>query len=182
MFAQVRDRIWSTINVLHASSQTTGTRQRVTAKFAHKHLSTTLTKEAVSVRLETHFYSPEGAFLVPIQITGMQFQALALIVLKLIFIAPIARSAFAPTTRLTNIMESVLPVIILIIGIKPRECVLFAQKLLSLISSKEDASVLKNYLMIMASNVSVVSSQNTGIKILKHANNVHPILITLKAS
>jgi hypothetical protein len=170
------------MNVLHASSQTTGTRQRAIAKFAHKHLSTTLTKETVSVQLQTHFYSPEGAFLVRIQITGMQFQALALIVLKLISIAPIARSAFAPTTRLTNIMESVLPVIILIIGIKPRECVLSAQKLMSLISSKKNASVLKNCLMILGSNVSAVSGQNTGIKTLKHANNVHPILITLKAS
>jgi hypothetical protein len=44
VFARVSDHIWSTMNVLHASSQTIGMKQPITVRFAHKPLSMTLTK------------------------------------------------------------------------------------------------------------------------------------------
>ncbi len=79
-------------------------------------------------------------------------------------------------------MENALPATTPITGIKPQECALFARKLMSLISSKESVSVLKSCPMILVFNVSTVSGQNTGTKILKPANNVLQILITLKVS
>lgn len=142
----------------------------------------TLTKEAASARSETHFFNPEGAFPVPIQTTGTQFQAPAPIAQTLIFIALIARSALAPTTHLMNTMESALLATTLITGIKPQECASFARKPMSLISSKENVSVLKSCPMILAFNVSTVSGQNIGMKIQERVNNVRPILIILKAS
>lgn len=170
------------MNAFLASNQIIGMRQLTTVKSVPKLLNTTLIKEVVFAQLEIHFCKEEDVFHVHIPTTGMQFQVLVRIVLTHIFIVPTARNVFVQIAHLMNIMESALPVTILITGILPQICVLSAQKLMSLTSSKESVFVLNSYPMILASNVLAASDQNTGMKILKHVNSVHQIPIILKAS
>ena len=161
------------MSALLASNQITGMKRFATVKYVPKLLNTTLTKEAASVQSEIHFYKEEGAYHVHIQIFWIQKLTRVLIAPILIFTVLIAKVVFAQTTCLTIIMASALPAITLTTGMKRQECVSYAQKLMSLISNKENAFVQLSYLMILASNVSAVSSLNIGTKTQKPVNNAH---------